>query len=223
MANDPLQQFADALRAAAANGPVTLNALFIQNNGPTPPPGFDAMLKAAFRLPDSAAGLQVAFQPANVGPISAGRFTVTSATLVQDFVGTTNGQTSVKMTFSLPAQVLQVQIEAGMPSAWTFQSFFTWMAGWPFTIINYTQPTFVFSTVKTAYGWNGTTITLEPGQNFTSSFSVPAQFQPIFKLVQGLGVVPSPLPLFGPTTRPSCIPTWTFARRSAIRRSMCIS
>ncbi|HVZ37960.1 MAG TPA: peptidoglycan-binding protein [Candidatus Kapabacteria bacterium] len=203
MANDPqgqLQQFADALRRDSNPGPVTLNAAYIQANGPTPPPGLDAALTAAFRIPAAAGGLAVSFSAGDVGPITDLSFTVTNATLAQDFLGLTQGQTGVKLTFSLPGDVLQVQVEAAMLNDWTFSTFFTYMTGWPFTLLVLNNPTFVFTTVEQDYQWSGTTIHILEGQNFTSVLNVPQQFQPIFALVQGLGAVPATLPFFGPIT-----------------------
>ncbi len=197
MAND-LQTLANALKAAAAEGPVTLNATFIEDNGVTPPDGFDAMLKAAFRLDEKAAGLQLTFSASGVGPVSNGSFKVTGARLTDGFLGASSAQTAAEITFSLPASVLQVQIQAELSGGWTFSSYFTYMTGWPFNLLVLANPTFVFSTVETSYTWKSTPISLKPGQNFTSFMSVPSQFAPIFALVQGLGVVKSPLPFFGP-------------------------
>lgn len=200
MANDSLQNLADALKAAAAKGPVTLNAAFVQDAGVTPPDGFDAMLRSAFRLDANAAGLEVTFAPSSVGAVSGDAFQVTSAQLTAGFLGATAAQTTVVMTFTLPDTVLQVQIQAELTGGWTFSTFFTYMTGWPFNILVMANPTFVFSTVEKSYTWRNTTIALKTGQNFTSMLAVPSQFQPIFKLVQGLGVVKSPLPFFGPIT-----------------------
>jgi len=197
MADNTLQSLADAL--TNAKQPVVLNAAFITAAGLTPPAGFDDALKAAFRLGAKDAGLQVSFSPQDVGNIGDNSFQVTSAQLPQGFLGAAAADTNVTLTFSLPAAELQVQVEADLAN-WTFTKFFTFMTGWPFTLLNVESPSFIFSTVKTAYVWNGATVKLTPGQNFAANLAVPSQFQPIFGLVQGLVAVPSTLPVYGPIT-----------------------
>ncbi|HEX8127529.1 MAG TPA: LysM peptidoglycan-binding domain-containing protein, partial [Pyrinomonadaceae bacterium] len=195
MADNSLQSLADAL--TNAEQPVVLNAAFITAAGLTAPDGFDDALKAAFRLGETDAGLKVSFNAGDVGNISNNSFQVTNAQLTEGFLGAPAADTTVTLTFSLPATELQVQVEADLAN-WTFTTFFTYMVGWPFTLLNVASPAFIFSTVKTNYNWSGTSVSLTPGQNFAASFTVPPQFQPIFNIVQGLGLIPSTLPIYGP-------------------------
>lgn len=195
MADNSLQSLADAL--TNAKQPVVLNAAFITAAGLAAPPDFDETLKAAFRLAPTDAGLQVSFTAGDVGGISNNSFQVENAQLPKGFLGAGASDTGVTLTFSMPASALQVQVEVDLAN-WTFTKFFTYMTGWPFTLLNVASPSFIYSTVEVDYNWAGAKVRLKPGQNFAATLTVPPQFQPVFNIVQGLGVVLPTLPIYGP-------------------------
>jgi len=182
-----LQSLADKLKTAGQ--PVTLNAVFIQSAGVTPPTGFDANLKAAFCLADTAAGLQITFDPSNVGNISNNQFQVSNARLAQDFLNAKSAQTNCLLTFSQAddQSPVQVQIETTM-SNWKFTDKFTFMTDFPFSLLPFSNQSFIFSTnALKAYQVRGISqlISLSQGQNYVANFQVPPEFQPLFGLING--------------------------------------
>ena len=199
MATDSLSTLAETIKREAADGPVTLNAALIESVGITPPEDFDAALKAAYRLSAESEGLELTIDPGKVGAVSNNRFVITDAQLTGGFLGAAQGDTLVRLTFTLPdpEAVLELQIQAVL-SNWQFSTFFTSMTGWPFALLKLTANNFIFSTTKTPYSWNNVTVGLLPGQNFAAVLTVPTEFKPIFDLVQGLGIVPPTLVIAGP-------------------------
>lgn len=192
MANDPLQSLADLLKETAQ--PVTIDSKLLSQAGLTPPEGLDDRLKAAFRLGDE--GLQICFKPEEVGTAADHQLRVTGAQLPKGFLGAKADQTSLIVTFLQPSDRLDIQIETQL-SGWSFADFFTYMTGGTFEKLILNSTTFIFSTSKAQYLWQGHSIYLQQGQNFAAKLVVPEAFHPIFDLVN-LGTVPPALAISGP-------------------------
>ena len=193
-----LQELADKLKTAGQ--PVTLNAEFIQSGNVPPPADFDTNLKAAFRLADTDKGLPITFDAGNVGDVSNNQFQVKSAKLGADFLNAKPAQTDCLLTFSQlnDQSPVQVQIETAL-SGWKFTDQFTFMTDFPFNLLQFSSQSFVFSTNDLkAYQVRGITnpISITTGQNYVSNFQVPADFQPLFTLIDGFNP-PTSATIFG--------------------------
>ena len=185
---------------ASATWPVVLNAAYLTDNGVTPPPGFDALLKQAFVLGD-AAGLSVG--QGQVGAVAGDSFAITTASLTNGLFGATAGQTSVTLTFTLPATGgdLLVQIRTDL-SNWTFATGFPFMVGGVFSGLNFSQSSFLFSTATGAASWpaaGGATVPLTPGMTFAGALVLDIYAQTVLQIANLTGAaVPNPLVMSGP-------------------------
>ncbi|MDQ3933509.1 MAG: LysM peptidoglycan-binding domain-containing protein [Actinomycetota bacterium] len=173
-----------------AKPPIVLNAAYVVAGGAAPVPGLDEALTKAFRLGKSP-GLAVDFDPATgVGPIDGDRFVVTGVAI--SFLGRPQSTCAARLRFRDGAGAIQVLVEVVLAD-WGFSTTFPAMTGFPFDLLDYATPTFVFSTEATTWQWSGGgTVTLaEPGQHFVGTLAVPDAFQPIFALVSGMPALDS--------------------------------
>jgi LysM repeat protein len=187
-----------AYKLKNASQPVTINAALITSAGLTPPTDFDANLKAAFLPPGSTADFKITFNAHDVGSVSGvsgepQRFQISNVAgivrLGQNFLNAAPSQTDCVLTFTQDGESspLQIQIEVAL-SGWKFTDYFTFMNGFPFSLLQFSQQSFVFSTVDSAaYQVRNVNqmISLDAGQNYVASFSVPPDFNSLFSLISG--------------------------------------
>lgn len=183
MADDQLSKLAGALRTASQ--PVTLSAAFMTAAGATPPDGLDRALAAAYRLPPLPAGVTVAFDAGNVGPVSGGAFEVSRAQL--SFIGWEAARSDVTLRFSLRdvpggGQVVDVLIAVAL-DGWRWTDAFPHMTGWPFEVAEAKRPSFAFTTAPAT--WDG--LALQPGQSFDGRTLLPEE---IAALLGVIGLTP---------------------------------
>lgn len=198
-----LQDLANKLKTAKQ--PVTINSALIEGAGLTPPPNFDAELAAAFFPKDSATtDFQITFNADDVGDISGNQFQISNVAdtvrLGQNFFNAAPSQTDCVLTFTQPdnSSPLQVQIEVAL-SGWKFSDYFTFMNGFPFNVLPFSQQSFVFSTLDlNSYRVRNVTptISLKQGQNYVANFTVPASLNPLFNLISGFNP-PTAATIFG--------------------------
>ncbi|UIJ71030.1 hypothetical protein [Aurantimonas sp. HBX-1] len=201
MADPAVQTLRDAFAGAPA-GPVVVNAAFFTAAGLTPPPDFDAAIKAAYRLPDDSAGLSIDYDRSTVGAVSNDRFAIPAVTLT--FLAAPPDKTSASLygaagTATTPLLAIDV-----VPADWQLADQFPGMdpAGWPFNYVRFDQQRFLFASAAQSFASAplGTTLALSAGQNLYGVLAVPAAAVPLFAVVEGLGAAPPNLVACGPVS-----------------------
>ena len=187
-----LERLAEELRRRAPDG-VTLTASLLGQA----PAGFDVALRKAFRL-GLDAGLPITFGALDVGRVVDAQFTVTNAHV--SFLGYEAAKSDVTLRFREGSAGPEVLIAVELVGGWTFATTFPYMQGWPFDVLAFTNPTFVFSTVALpAYRWRDTDVALHAGQNFVGFVAPPARLGPTLELAQA-GEVADRLTIAGPVS-----------------------
>jgi hypothetical protein len=184
---DPLTSLHDYLTKASP--PIALSSAYITAAGATPVAGLDDALAKAFRLAKGT-GLAVDFDPSSgVQPIDGDHFLVTGASF--SFLGYDKSKCAARLRFRWDGTAIQVLVEVAL-SGWVFTSTFPSMVGFPFNLLSFDTPTFVFTTEKTSWDWvGGATLALdEQGQHFAGTLTVPDEFEPIFSLVKDMPSLP---------------------------------
>jgi LysM repeat protein len=197
VADPSVQKLRDAFANAPA-GTVVLNDAFWSGAGLTPPSGFTDSIKAAYRLPAQATGLEITYDRAAVTPVTDDRFQVSGVTLT--FLTATPEDTTATIygtTGTLSTPILGIDV---VPAGWQLSKLFSAMDGWPFTLLQLDQQRFFFTTAPRAFAYEGATLNLVPGQNLYGMLTVPSQVQPLFQLVTNLTGVPSSLAIYGTIT-----------------------
>src|ERR1700722_7864919 len=180
---DPLTSLRESLLGAAQ--PVTLSARFIEVAGATPPAKLDAALRAAYRL-GAVAGLGAWFQPPDVGPVEGRAFSIEHAQL--SFLGYERAKSDVTLRFRQGERTVEIAIEVVLKD-WSWPITFPAMVGWPFSVLVYATPTFLFTTERTTWRWRGgDAVTVSPGQSFIGTLTIPEELTKILELVE----VPAP-------------------------------
>ncbi|MBB4003107.1 LysM peptidoglycan-binding domain-containing protein [Aurantimonas endophytica] len=194
MADPAVQTLRDAFANAPA-GPVVVNAAFFTAAGLTPPPDFDAAIKAAYRLADDSDGLSIDYDRSTVGAVTNDRFVIPALTLA--FLEAPADKIAASLygaagTAATPLLAIDV-----VPGGWQLADQFPGMdpAGWPFDLLRLSQQRFLFASEAQDFASAalGTTLSLAAGQNLYGVLAVPAAVAPLFALIEGLGAVPPSL------------------------------
>src|ERR1044072_3612239 len=120
MSDTAIKNLQEAIKTAAPNGAVALDAAFLTAGMNDPnvkvPDKYNDNLKAAFQV-KSAADFKVEVSLSNVGPVTNGSFTVTNATI--PFLGSVLSS-SATLVFALTSNdtLLVVQMQSS-PANWT--------------------------------------------------------------------------------------------------------
>ena len=183
MADPAVQKLRDAFADAPA-GPVTLNSAFWSSAGLTPPVDFTAKIKAAYRLPGSADGLQITYDRGAVTPVSDDRFQVTGVSLT--FLTAPTDSTTATI-FGSPGtpETPTLGIDV-VPAGWQLSDLFEAMTGFPFDLLKFDQQRFFYTTSDRQFTWSGTTLRFAAGQNLYGALPVPPAIQVLIQLVQNL-------------------------------------
>jgi hypothetical protein len=183
MADPAVQKLRDAFADAPA-GPVTLNSAFWSSAGLTPPVDFTAKIKAAYRLPESANGLQITYDRGAVTPVSDDRFQVTGVSLTFLTAPADNTTATIFGSPGTPATpTLGIDV---VPAGWQLSELFPAMTGWPFDLLKFDQQRFFYTTSDRQFTWSGTTLRFAAGQNLYGALPVPPAIQVLIQLVQNL-------------------------------------
>jgi hypothetical protein len=193
-----LLDLANKLRAEAARGPIPINTQTLTvGTGMQLPSGLnlDTLIRDSFHLD---AGQQWLY--------------IIAPSAIPDPVGKTltirNGRSSF-LGLSLTNVVVDLEFQASGPNAatldfaapvdlgqWQFQTSFQYMTGYPYSVLPYTSPAFVFSTQPVAaYPWKGRQVALAEGQNFSSLITLTGVLQDVTAFLIGSPL--SPIPLYG--------------------------
>ena len=197
MTDHAVQILRDAF-ANAPTGPVVLNDAFFTAAGLTPPAGFTAAIKAAYRLPEGAAGLTIQYERAAVTPVVDERFSIPN--LLLSFL---NATTAVSTLFgaagSPQTPLLGIDV---IPTGWQLSEQFPNMssANWPFALLQFDQQRFYFASAAQDYVWaaQNATLAMQAGQNLYGLTSVPAPAVPLIQLIANLPVPATRLLTVGP-------------------------
>jgi hypothetical protein len=198
MADPAVQTLRDAFAGAPA-GPVVVNAAFFTGAGLTPPPDFDAAIKAAYRLPDDSAGLSIDYDRSTVGTVSNDRFEIPTVTLA--FLDAPTDKTTASLSGAAGTAATPLVAIDVVPAGWQLADQFPAMdpAGWPFDLLRLDQQRFLFASEAQSFASAalGATLSLSAGQNLYGVLAVPAAAAPVFAVIEGLGAVPPSLVLCG--------------------------
>src|SRR5579875_1026939 len=195
-----LTDLAKKLRLEAETGSISITASNLTlNTGLVLRPGFDldATIRDSFRLEQSwtvAVTSQDIKDPVgNTMRIENGK---------SSFPGLQLADKAVTIEFSVADVAGQSILNFTAPvnlDGWKFSDTFTYMTGFPYDYVPYTNPYFIFSTDKLAvYSWTGKTIALETGQNFASLITLTGVLQGIVQFLTGFNT-DIQLPFYGPT------------------------
>ncbi|NDY74239.1 hypothetical protein DO021_20415 [Desulfobacter hydrogenophilus] len=185
--------------ANAPSGPVTINAAFWTAAGVTPPEGFDDTIKAAYRLPESAAGLVVNYDRQNVSEVIDNRFSVTGVTLI--FLNSGDNAASAVIEGIGTGGTPTLGIDVTPPDGWNLGTLFTYMAaaGWPLSWLLENKQLFYFTTADAdKIERLKTNLPVIKGQNIYGEMGVPDSAKLLFSLVSGFSYPSGNLPASGP-------------------------
>ncbi len=197
MADPSVQTLRDAFANAPA-GPVVLNDAFFSAVGLTPPAGFTAAIKAAYRLPANAAGLSIEYERSAVTPVANDRFSIPG--LVLSFL---NAPTAVSTLYGSAgtAQTPVLGIDV-VPTGWQLADQFPDMSSdnWPFALLQFDQQRFYFASAPQSFRWpaQNAVLAMQAGQNLYGLTSVPVLAVPLIQLIANLPVPATRLLTVGP-------------------------
>ena len=188
MADSSVQLLHDALAGAAA-GPVILNEAFWTAAKLVPPPGFDAAIRTAYRLPAEAPGLSITYDRAAVGPIGNAGFSIPGVTLA--FLEAPAANITATLNVAPGSSATPVLGLDVVPVGWQLASQFPAMdtRNWPFALLTLDQQRFYFASAATSIVWNGQTLSFQPGQNLYGMATVGEQVSTLLPLLSGLSPV----------------------------------
>ena len=190
MTDSSVQKLRDAFANAPA-GTVVLNDAFWSGAGLTPPPGFTASIKAAYRLPVAAAGLDITYDRGAVTPVANDTFQIPGVGLT--FLTAPAADTTATIYGSAGAPATPILGIDVVPAGWQLADQFPAMSGWPFTILQFDQQRFFFTSAAQSFPWNAqsATLNLVAGQNLYGAMAVPQAIQVLCQLIQNLPQPPS--------------------------------
>lgn len=197
MPDSSVQTLRDAFANAPA-GPVVLNDAFFRAAGLTPPAGFTDAIKAAYRLPASAAGLSIEYERSAVTPAANDRFSIPG--LVLSFLNAPTAVSTLYGSAGTPqTPVLGIDV---VPTGWQLSDQFPDMssANWPFALLQFDQQRFYFASAPQSFQWSAqnAVLAMQAGQNLYGLTSVPVLAVPLIQLIANLPVPATRLLTVGP-------------------------
>lgn len=184
--------------ANAPDGPVIINSAFWAAAGITPPEDFDDHIRAAYRLPPTAAGLQVDYDRSSVSEAVDGRFSIHDVSLT--FLNSGENAATAVIEGIGTSQVPILAIDVSPPDGWNLGELFPYMksAGWPLSWFLGRPQAFCFTSASMDAERLGARFKVLKGQNVYGELGVPASARLLFSLLSGFSEPAGALPACGP-------------------------